>query len=203
MLEVRALDRLQRREVVLHAPECGLGYRDSLFRRAPDRYVITALGLRLAATTRRDISYPSLRIELERLGIALPSGPQIARAVRRVRRRRLPDPVRQPNLGSFFHNPVVDSRECGRLAQTWPDMPRHDDGDGAWKLSAGWLIERCGLKGARVGNAAVSERHALVLVNLGAASARDFLELIDLIRERVLAIFGVLLQLEPRLLPGP
>lgn len=61
--------------------------------------------------------------------------------------------------------------------------------------SAGWLIDQARLKGTRVGGAAVSAKHANFIVNDGDATARDVLDLIEVIIQRVLDRFGV--RLEP------
>jgi UDP-N-acetylmuramate dehydrogenase len=67
------------------------------------------------------------------------------------------------------------------------------------KLSAAWMVERCGLKGLRDGDAAVSEQHALVLVNRGAATGADILRLSRQVQAAVADAFGVVLEPEPRL----
>lgn len=66
-------------------------------------------------------------------------------------------------------------------------------------LSAGALIDRCGLKGTQVGGAKVSEMHANFIVNQKEASSEDVKKLIELVRERVFKQTGVLLETEIRL----
>jgi UDP-N-acetylmuramate dehydrogenase len=65
--------------------------------------------------------------------------------------------------------------------------------------SAGRLLDEAGLKGTRIGAAVVSERHANYIVNEGGARAADVLRLLEIMRERVLQVFGVELELEVQL----
>ena len=73
------------------------------------------------------------------------------------------------------------------------------DAAGTRKLSAAWLIDACGWKGAREGDAGVSPAHALVLVNHGAATGLQLLELARRIAASVQDRFGVALEPEPRI----
>ena len=122
---------------------------------------------------------------------------QVAEAVCRIRRRKLPDPAVLGNAGSFFKNPVVTRAQGAALREANPGMPAWDGVDGQIKLSAAWLIEACGFKGLQQGHAAVSEQHALVLVNRGQASGSEIWALADEIRSVVQKRFGVPLEPEP------
>jgi UDP-N-acetylmuramate dehydrogenase len=94
-----------------------------------------------------------------------------------VSRRKETQPLFQPSAGSIFKNP--------------PDMP------------AGKLIEAVGLKGMRRGDAMISPLHANFIVNVGTARARDVLELITVIRERVYQERGTRLELEVQIIGEP
>ena len=122
--------------------------------------------------------------------------------MRRLRRRKLPDPAAIGNAGSFFKNPVVDAALAARLRDEHPDAPVHPAGAGKSKLSAAWLIERCGWRGYREGDAGVSEQHALVLVNHGAATGVELLSLAHRVAGSVAERFGVQLEPEPRIVGG-
>ena len=119
----------------------------------------------------------------------------------RIRTRKLPDPAVLGNAGSFFKNPVVAPATAANLQQQWPSLPvfpaSTTDGSAAVKLPAGWLIEQCGFKGWRQGDAGVHDAHALVLVNYGQASGQDIVALAGQIIASVQATFGVLLEPEP------
>ena len=103
----------------------------------------------------------------------------VAAAVRRFRRRKLPDPAVIGNAGSFFKNPVVASDRAHALAASNPGLPSYPASSAEHrKLSAAWMIEACGWRGHRDGDAGVSSRHALVLVNHGGASGAQILSLV-------------------------
>jgi len=185
--------------VSFDAQDCRLGYRDSLFRStAPARYLITSIRLRLARGFHPQLGYAGLQEELASRGIDRPSARDVSEAVIRLRRRKLPDPAEIGNAGSFFKNPAVDAALADRLLADHPGLPCWPATDGLIKLSAAWMIERCGLKGYRHGNAAVSERHALVLVNCGAAAGAEILALARTVQGAVADRFGVGLEPEPR-----
>lgn len=200
---VEAWDRHEARIVRLDRAQCAFGYRDSLFKRDPARWLITALELRLPHHHPPRIDYPGLPQELAALGADTPPRPsQIAEAVSRLRTRKLPDPGLLPNVGSFFRNPVVPAdlaQALQREAPAMPVFPAHGD-ETRRKLSAAWLIEHAGWKGHREGDAGVAEQHALVLVNHGHASGDQLLDLARRISASVQARFGVKLEPEARII---
>lgn len=180
--------------------DCRFGYRDSVFKSGEQgRWIIVEVTLALSRRPAPVIDYPDLLLELERLGWQAPSPVRVAEAVIRVRRRKLPDPRWTGNAGSFFKNPVVPADVGRRLAAAHGLTVRAGEG-GAAKLSAAQLIDRCGWKGRSAGLAAVWSRQPLVLVNTGAARARDILALAEHVRADVHRRFGVELELEPRVI---
>lgn len=146
------------------------------------------------------LDYGQIREQLAEQNIAKPSPTDVAQAVIRIRQKRLPDPATLGNAGSFFKNPIVPNEQADRLRMHYPEMPVYPAIPGSTKLAAGWLIEQCGLKGKRLGDAGVHEAHALVLVNYGNASGREILALAQTIIETVQQTFGVLLEPEPRII---
>ena len=195
---LEAVDLVTGDMVTFDRAACRFGYRDSAFKReAAGRYLIAAVTFRLPKRWRPVIGYAELARELETRKIAEPTARDIADAVIAVRSRKLPDPAQIGNAGSFFKNPVVDAATFARLVARHPDMPRYPQPDGAVKLAAGWLIERCGWKGKILGPVGVYEKQALVLVNRGGARGEDVLRLARAIRESVRAMFGVELEPEP------
>jgi UDP-N-acetylmuramate dehydrogenase len=197
--QVEAWDRLQHRTVQLSPADCAFGYRDSVFKREPERWIVTAVEFRLSRAAPLRLDYAGLREELAADGVTDPSAQQVAAAVRRLRRRKLPDPAVIGNAGSFFKNPVVAASVAARLRAEHPDAPVHPAGEGLAKLSAAWLIERCGWRGYRDGDAGVAAQHALVLVNHGSASGDQLLALARRVAQSVSDRFGVLLEPEPRI----
>jgi len=179
------------------AQDCGFGYRDSVFRRAgPGRWLIARVRFRLSREPRLRLDYSELRAELAARGCPSPSPLDVADAVSAIRARKLPDPAALGNAGSFFKNPVVDEQVARALQAREPGLVGWPDPAGV-KLSAAWLIERCGWKGVRDGDAGVHASHALVLVNHGEASGARILALAQRIRASVLERFGVALEPEP------
>ncbi len=142
----------------------------------------------------------ALQEELAAMGIDSPTARDVSDAVIRVRRRKLPDPAKIGNAGSFFKNPELSAAEAERLEKRWPALPLHPAGNGRFKASAAWMIEACGWKGRREGDAGVSSQHALVLVNHGAATGMDLRDLARRIQADVERTFGVRLEPEPRLI---
>jgi UDP-N-acetylmuramate dehydrogenase len=196
---VEAWDGASRSLVRLPAARCDFAYRDSLFKREPDRWIVTAVEFHLSRKAVPRLEYAGVREELAAMGVGDPEPASIAEAVRRLRRRKLPDPARIPNAGSFFKNPVVDADVVRRLREEHPDLPTFPGGADRVKLSAAWLIERCGWRGYRDGDAGIAERHALVLVNHGRASGAQLLALARRVAESVQGRFGVRLEPEPRI----
>lgn len=186
----------------LSAAECRLGYRSSRFRDGDrGRFLVTGVHLVLNKCPSVQTAYASLKSELDRCGLNHPAPRQIAAAVMRVRRHRLPDPNRIANAGSFFKNPVVSPDTADRLLETFPDLPHWRLG-GRTKISAAWMIDQLGWKGKTLGNAGVYANHALVLVNRGGATGEEVLALAHSIHGDVRENFGISLAPEPLLLTG-
>ncbi|MBW8312808.1 MAG: UDP-N-acetylmuramate dehydrogenase [Rhizobium sp.] len=184
----------------LAAADCGFGYRDSLFKREADRWVVTALELRLPRQRELRLDYAGVREELAAMGVATPRAVHVAEAISRLRTRKLPNPALLGNAGSFFKNPVVDAATAEALQAANPGLPAFPGGEGKRKLSAAWMIEACGWKGFREGDAGVAAQHALVLVNHGQATGAQLLALARRIAASVRERFGVALEPEPRII---
>jgi UDP-N-acetylmuramate dehydrogenase len=201
-----SLDAVDLRTGVLRrfaAADCAFGYRDSVFKRpGGEHWLVVAVRYRLDRNAvRAHPDHGELRDELGRAGIAAPSPTDIATAVTAIRRRKLPDPAVLGNAGSFFKNPLVDPALARALRARVPGLPAWCAGDRV-KLSAAWMIERCGWKGYRDGDAGVHAAHALVLVNHGRASGAELLGLARRIRDSVRERFGIELEPEP-VVTGP
>jgi UDP-N-acetylmuramate dehydrogenase len=196
---VAAFDLRERRALTFSKSDCGFAYRDSRFKREPDRWLITSLELDLPKASEPVLDYAGVREELAAMGVAgKPASAQVAEAVVRLRTRKLPDPALIPNAGSFFKNPIVAREQAEALKREHAVLPLWPVDDSHAKLSAAWLIEAAGYKGVREGDAGISERHALVLVNHGHASGAQLWALAQRIRDGVHARYGVTLEPEPR-----
>ncbi|MGH8192232.1 MAG: UDP-N-acetylmuramate dehydrogenase [Rhodanobacteraceae bacterium] len=200
---VEAYDLAEKRFRRCANADCKFGYRDSIFKRHPDRWLITEITLRLPRDRTPQIEYAGLSAELERMGIAKPAPIHVAEAVVNLRTLKLPDPAVIGNAGSFFKNPIVATEQAETLRRQHPQLPGWRVADGTTKLSAAWLIEACGFKGLREGDAGISNRHALVLVNHGQATGKQLWSLAQHVREGVRERFGVELEPEPRIIGLP
>jgi len=196
---VEAYDREQGKSVRFSRAQCGFSYRQSAFKQQPDRWIITAIESRLHRSSPLKLDYAGVREELSVMGIAQPSAMDVANAVCRLRLRKLPDPSVIGNAGSFFKNPVVSEDQATQLQRKHAGLPAFNATDGK-KLSAAWLIESCGWKGFREGDAGVSDKHALVLVNHGHATGAQIWALAQRIRDSVQEKFGIRLESEPRII---
>jgi UDP-N-acetylmuramate dehydrogenase len=182
----------------LSKADCCFAYRDSIFKHAlRDRAIILEVSFALPKSWRPNLRYAELAAELASRGIANPSAQEIADAVIAIRTRKLPDPAKVGNAGSFFKNPVVSAEQRNSLLAQYPALVSYLQADGRYKLAAGWLIDQCGWKGRSMGAAGVHDNQALVLVNLGGATGADVLRLSNKIREEVQAKYGVILESEP------
>ncbi len=184
-----------------HKSACNFAYRDSIFKsQKRDKLLITSVTFALtpeSRQTRWNIDYAGVR---EALQGREPGAALISDVVIALRQSKLPDPAVVGNAGSFFKNPLLSVEKWEDLKAENPDVPGWKQADGSIKTSAAWLIDQCGFKGRREGDAGVSEKHALVLVNHGKASGAQLWALAREIMTTVEDRFEITLQAEPRVL---
>lgn len=194
---VEAWDTRERRVVTLDHATCAFAYRDSLFKHEPGHYVVTAVRFVLPRSRPLRTDYAGINEELARMGVDKPAPFHVAEAVVRLRMRKLPDPAVIGNAGSFFKNPIVDAALAEALQREHPGLAAWPQPDGRCKVSAAWMIEAAGFKGMREGDAGISSRHALVLVNHGHATGPQLWALAQRVMHGVRDRFGVQLEPEP------
>lgn len=205
---VEVLDRDSGQLAWLPARDCGFGYRDSRFKRAPERHVVLAVRLRLRNDGVASIRYAELARALS--ATAAPSLRDVQQAVRSLRAGKgmLLDEHAPGSAGSFFTNPLLTLAEAEQvtrralalgLVTRAEEVPRFAAGpEDRVKLSAAWLVERSGMaKGTRRGAVGISDRHALALVHHGSGTTAELLNLAHAIKGQVAALLGVTLQIEP------
>lgn len=187
---VVCFDVLEKRKVKFGVAECGYGYRDSVFKHKPGRYIVTSVLMRLSRKPKPRLEYKGLS---EALGAVSDVTPQMVReAVIGLRNSKLPDPAVLGSAGSFFKNPVVGVGKFLEISTGYDSVPHYVLDGGMVKIPAAWLIDQCGLKGCSVGGARVYERQPLVIVNAsGEASPADVVALCDHVRSCVLSRFGI------------
>ena len=177
--------------------DCEFGYRESVFKRKyKDQFAILDVTYRLNKIPRYNTSYGAVEKELERMKVKDRSIAAISHAIINIRTSKLPDPGVIGNAGSFFKNPSVPGEKFKDLKAEFQGIVGFENSDGTIKLAAGWLIEQCGWKGFREGDAGCYEKQALVLVNYGNASGQEIYNLSEKIFQSVKGKFGVELERE-------
>jgi len=196
---VEAIDISSRKLVEFNASECRFGYRDSIFKQElKGKIIITHVWFKLSKKPHFVLDYGNLAGEVEKLGEV--SVQNVRKAVIGIRKSKLPDPAQLGNAGSFFKNPIVDSDTYLSLKSNHADLNGFQVSESFYKIPAGWLIEKAGWKGKRVGKCGVHQNQALVIVNYGGATGTEILELASSIEQSVKEQFGIALEREVNVL---
>lgn len=177
---------------------CEFSYRESIFKGAlKDKYIIISVAFKL--TNKNHVlhtGYGVIEQELEKMQVKNPTILDVSRAVITIRESKLPNPKEIGNSGSFFKNPMVEKSVLERVQQNYPNVPFYVVNDDLVKIPAGWLIETTGYKGFRRGDAGVHTKQALVIVNYGAATGKELVDLSEEIQREVFAKFGIAIEAE-------
>ena len=197
ILNIEAYDVEQDKWVVLENKDCRFSYRDSLFKQSPGQFIITAVTLKLKklAGPAPIPDYKGVQEYFKQNHIDSPSLTEIREAITNIRWSKLPKPEELPNNGSFFKNPEITQTEFETVLKSNPEIPHFPTADNLIKIPAGWLIEKAGLKGRRLGNIGTYDKNALVIVNHGDGTYEELGKFIAEIKTTVFNKFG--LQLEP------
>ena len=195
--ELEALHIEDGNTVTFNLNDCAFGYRESVFKRKyKNQFIITSVIYRLNKKPSFNTSYGAIEQELEKMGVKELSIRSVSNAVINIRSSKLPDPAEIGNAGSFFKNPEVEKFLFEKLKNEYPNIVGYALENGNVKLAAGWLIEQCGWKGYRKGDAGCHNKQALVLVNYGNAKGEEIFSLSEEIIKGVKEKFGVQLQRE-------
>ena len=183
-------------ELTFNKIDCNFGYRSSVFKHEfKDEFIITEVKLKLRKNPSLNIEYESLKKEIENRKFSSLSVKNVAEVVKFVRESKLPDPKITGNAGSFFKNPTISESTLNEIKKLEIHVPSFFISENEYKIPAGWLIEKSGLKGIKFGNAGTYEKQALVLVNLGNANGKEIKDLAEYIMKIVNEKFGI--QLTP------
>lgn len=173
----------------IRGEQCEFGYRHSIFKSTlKERVVVLSVVYKLSLKFTPLLSYGGLLECFECLDNL--SATELRDVIIKIRKEKLPDPTEIGNGGSFFKNPVILHSKFENLKREYPNVPSYPAGDGV-KIPAAWLIDSCGWKGRRVGDAGVHKNQALVLVNYGTAKGSEVVELSKNIQHDVFEKFGV------------
>jgi UDP-N-acetylmuramate dehydrogenase len=183
--------------------ECGFAYRESVFKNElKGKYIITAVVFKLTKKNHTlHLQYGDILEELKIANVSAPTPTDVSQAVIKIRQSKLPDPKVLGNSGSFFKNPIISAAEFSAVIANHPEIKYHRLENDQVKIPAGYLIEQCGYKGFRRGDAGVHAKQALVLVNYGTASGPELFALAQEIQQVVYEKFGIRIEPEVNLVP--
>ncbi len=197
---VSAYDTINDTWVNFNNNECDFGYRTSLFKNAPNRYIISKVQFTLQKQPTLKTDYGVIREVLHDRNIKKPSLVDISNAIIQIRTEKLPDPKKLGNAGSFFKNPLIPIDQFEQLKNKFPQMIAYPTTDTTYKLAAGWLIEACGFKGIKIGNVGCYDKQALVIVSYGALSGKEIFDFSESIIQSVREKFNITLEREVNIL---
>jgi len=188
---------IEERIITFTLNDCEFGYRESVFKKKyKNQFVILDVTFRLNKVPHYNISYGAIAEELKKMHVEELNIKAISDAVINIRTSKLPDPKVIGNAGSFFKNPEINSHELHELTRINSDIPSYKINGDTFKIPAGWLIEQCGWKGYRNGDAGCYKNQALVLVNYDNAKGSEILNLSEEIKKSVHNKFKILLETE-------
>ncbi len=215
--QVHFIDIATNKRKTLLNKDCLFEYRDSIFKKElKGKIIITSVVFKLTTGKHKiKIEYGAIQSKLKEYNIGKPSIKEVASAVISIREEKLPDPEKIGNSGSFFKNPIISSEKFKDLQERFPAIPNYPvyeinpdskpkiQNPKLVKLAAGWLVDQCGYKGKRIGDAGVHKNQALVLVNYGTATGKDILALAKEIQQTVQKKFDVSLEMEVNIIGTP
>ena len=194
--QLEAIDIETGKTKIFTNADCNFGYRNSVFKNElKGKYIIVNVTFKLTKKNHNiNISYGAIKDLLT--DKENPTIKEIADAVIAIRQSKLPDPKEIGNSGSFFKNPVITSDLFKELSEKNPEIPHYRISENEIKIPAGWLIEQCGFKGKRFGDAGVHKKQALVLVNYNNATGKEIYALAQKIQQKVMETFKISLEIE-------
>jgi UDP-N-acetylmuramate dehydrogenase len=196
--ELEAMEISSGKIRTFESSECFFGYRESVFKNdLKGQFIILNVSFKLSRAHHKiHASYGAIQAILQENKIEVPTIKDISNAVIAIRKTKLPDPKEIGNSGSFFKNPVISVDQFSQLQKKFPEIPKYVISKTLIKVPAGWLVEQCGYKGKRFGDAGVHKHQALVLVNYDKASGTEILNLAKEIQHTVSQKFDISLEME-------
>jgi len=178
---------------VFNLQECKFGYRESIFKKLPNHF-ITKIKFSLSEAFKPNLAYESIPKDID-----INSGEEVRSVILKIRNDRLINPEEEPNVGSFFKNPVVSKTHLDKLLSDYSDLKFYGIKENQYKISAAWLIEKIGMKGHEDKDCGVSKKHSLVLVN-SSEKSENIINLSNKIRDEIFKRFDIKLENEPTLI---
>ena len=195
LLNVTGFDLLTGEKKVFNNQECKFEYRNSIFKKKlKHNFFISELQIILQKNGKPNLNYESLKVlaKKEKKEISLK---KIGFLVSKIRKRKLPDPTEIGNAGSFFKNPIINTDQLKKIKRKYPDV-KYFQHKNKIKISAGWMIEKCGWKEKVQKNCGVYTKQALVLINFGKATGLEIKALANKINNDINTTFGITLENE-------
>ncbi|RZT00103.1 UDP-N-acetylmuramate dehydrogenase [Aquimarina brevivitae] len=194
----QAIEVATGKRITFTKEDCQFGYRDSIFKRkAKNKYIITQVSFVLTTQNHQlHTAYGAITAELAKNNISQPTIQNISDAVIAIRKSKLPNPKEIGNSGSFFKNPVISKAKFNNILKAYPNAPSYVIDENSIKVPAGWLIEQCGFKGKRWGDAGIHKNQALVLVNYANATGSEIKQIAENIKETIKSRFDISLESE-------
>ncbi len=202
LLKVHAYDTHLKQYCSFTKEQCEFSYRDSNFKRANGRYIITYIDIVLSKQIHIEYKYQALKDYFTSKKISKVSLKDVFDGICHIRSSKLPDPKTTPNAGSFFKNPIIAVKHFQELKIKHPNIVGYKVSDDLIKVAAGWLIEHCGWKGYQNKEVGVYPKQALVLINTGGATIDQILDLAEKISHSIYSEFNIALEIEPQLFPN-
>ena len=191
IVNVETIEVATGEERIFSNAECAYAYRESIFKLSlKGQYIVTHVSYRLKKTPSYHLDYGNVRAELAKANFDLTLA-NVRQVIIDIRQAKLPDPNVQGNAGSFFMNPIVPRAHFEALLKDYPQIPHYEVDTDRVKIPAAWMIDQCGWKGKRLGNAGVHDKQALVLVNCGEATGAEVVRLSEEIQQSVFKMFGI------------
>ncbi|MGQ9819450.1 MAG: UDP-N-acetylmuramate dehydrogenase [Candidatus Kapaibacteriales bacterium] len=197
VLEVYGFDLKDKIFRILNKEECRFSYRNSIFKnQLKARFLILSAKFLLRKKPIVNVSYSDLQNELKKNPNIKPNPKWVFNTVCSIRKSKLPDNKKYPNAGSFFKNPIVDGNKIDEIKRKYPELVAFPVGNDNFKIPAGWLIEKAGWKGKRIGKVGTYEHHSLIIINFGVKTGKEILDFANLIRWNVKEKFDIELEFE-------
>ena len=191
-VELEALEISTGKIEKFNKEKCKFAYRESIFKNEKkNQYIILNITLELNKNPKLSVNYGEIKNDLKNKNIHFPTIKDVSEAIISIRKRKLPNPKKIGNSGSFFKNPVVNFNKLKKLKEKYPNIVNYPINKNEFKIAAGWMIEKAGWKGKTINNYGVHKNQSLVLVNYGDAKGIEIYNLSKKIIVDIEEKFGI------------
>ncbi|WP_185873505.1 UDP-N-acetylmuramate dehydrogenase [Blattabacterium cuenoti] len=197
ILKVQVYDIIKKKILELTQKECKFSYRNSIFKKNLNKYLIISVFFILKKNYRKlNINYIDIKKKINFLNLKYPTINDLIKIIESIRKKKIPDPKKIGNAGSFFTNPIVEKNFFRKLKLNYPNIVGHPINNNKIKISTNCLIEYVGWKGRKIGDVEVYEKYPIILLNHGNASGMEIYSISEQIIQDVKKKLGVFLSRE-------